>query len=350
MITLRPLTLCEHSAVVDPLRSRCGGWPSAITLRPLTLCDHSAVVVGPTRSLYCRWPSAFTLWPLWSLCGVWPSVITAAAVVITVRPLTLGDHSAAAVAVPTSCSDERRAAQADARKNPSGGIFIPVCLSEKLYRAEQCQLARDICWCVDKVTGKPLRSSAPSQELLNCTLSKQKTFKGGWLGGRVSEWASERVSEWASGRVGEWGSERVGEWASGRVGGWLGGRVAEWPSGRAGERAIGRAGERASGRVGERASGRVGEWASGRVGEWASGRVGQRASGRVAEWLLIGAVSTLWRASRRCDMTPLTLCGQMKAGSRCTKIWDGPAAWGNPNYVSCIGCWIGWPRWPIQMT
>lgn len=78
--------------------------------------------------------------------------------------------------VPNECSLSREKAVERASKHTDDSIWIPECDSErtKLYAEKQCHKSR-VCWCVDQMTGLPLRTSEQltKQTSINCTEIKR---------------------------------------------------------------------------------------------------------------------------------------------------------------------------------
>lgn len=74
--------------------------------------------------------------------------------------------------VPNDCSLSREKARERAKKHSDDNIWVPDCDAEqpKLYASKQCHKAK-ICWCVDQVTGLPMRTSEQlsKQTDINCT-------------------------------------------------------------------------------------------------------------------------------------------------------------------------------------
>ena len=64
------------------------------------------------------------------------------------------------------------------RADPEGGIFIPECLENGLYRNEQCHKSTGYCWCVDQNTGKPIPGTSTQHVTPKCDERKQREFKG----------------------------------------------------------------------------------------------------------------------------------------------------------------------------
>ncbi|KAK2193244.1 hypothetical protein NP493_16g05015 [Ridgeia piscesae] len=76
------------------------------------------------------------------------------------------------------CSEQRRVAEEMDRADPEGGIFIPECLENGLYRNEQCHKSTGYCWCVDQNTGKPIPGTSTQHVTPKCDERKQREFKG----------------------------------------------------------------------------------------------------------------------------------------------------------------------------
>ena len=64
------------------------------------------------------------------------------------------------------------------RADPEGGIFIPECLANGLYRNEQCHKSTGYCWCVDQNSGKPIPGTSTQHVTPKCDERKQREFKG----------------------------------------------------------------------------------------------------------------------------------------------------------------------------
>lgn len=74
--------------------------------------------------------------------------------------------------IPNECSMSRENARARAEKLTDDSIWVPECdqTNEKLYAGMQCHKSR-VCWCVDQITGLPLRTSEQltMHAPINCT-------------------------------------------------------------------------------------------------------------------------------------------------------------------------------------
>ena len=64
------------------------------------------------------------------------------------------------------------------RMDPEGRIFIPECIGEGRYRAEQCHNSTGYCWCVDSQTGKPIPGTSTHNVVPDCSNIRSSEFKG----------------------------------------------------------------------------------------------------------------------------------------------------------------------------
>lgn len=78
--------------------------------------------------------------------------------------------------VPNECSLSRENAIERASKHTDDSIWIPGCDfdNQKLYAEKQCHKSK-VCWCVDQISGLPLRASEQltKQTSINCTEIKR---------------------------------------------------------------------------------------------------------------------------------------------------------------------------------
>ncbi|KAI0211466.1 hypothetical protein LSAT2_003687 [Lamellibrachia satsuma] len=76
------------------------------------------------------------------------------------------------------CNEQRRVAEDMDRADPEGGIFIPECVGNGLYRNDQCHKSTGYCWCVDQNSGKPIPGTSTQHVTPECDERKQREFKG----------------------------------------------------------------------------------------------------------------------------------------------------------------------------
>lgn len=77
-----------------------------------------------------------------------------------------------------NCQEERQAALAHAREEPTANIYIPRCQSSGLWRQAQCHEATQYCWCVSEDTGVPIPGTSTYKVEPNCTIRDHRQMKG----------------------------------------------------------------------------------------------------------------------------------------------------------------------------